>query len=307
MTEGERDAVVVSDETFEALIFDWDGTAVPDRQADATTLRRRMESCSGAGMHVFVVSGTNEANIDGQLRARPKGPGSLFLCCNRGSEIFEVFGSGPVLIYRRTASPEEDRSLDRAAELTVRRLRAMGLETRVVSSRLNRRKIDLIPIAAWADPKKADIVRLAEAVAARLSAVGIADLAEVVALAADSARAEELADARITSDVKHVEIGLTDKSDSARFAAGWLAERGITGALVLIGGDEFGRIGGVAGSDSLMAVDAFARAAVVSVGLEPAGVRPPVVHLGGGPARFDKLLDEQLARRASAPGAPDRP
>ncbi len=299
MTEGERDAVVVSDETFEALIFDWDGTAVPDRQADATTLRRRMESCSGAGMHVFVVSGTNEANIDGQLRARPKGPGSLFLCCNRGSEIFEVFGSGPVLIYRRTASPEEDRSLDRAAELTVRRLRAMGLETRVVSSRLNRRKIDLIPIAAWADPKKADIVRLAEAVAARLSAVGIADLAEVVALAADSARAEELADARITSDVKHVEIGLTDKSDSARFAAGWLAERGITGALVLIGGDEFGRIGGVAGSDSLMAVDAFARAAVVSVGLEPAGVRPPVVHLGGGPARFDKLLDEQLARRAA--------
>ena len=123
----------------------------------------------------------------------------------------------------------------------------MGLETKVVSSRLNRRKIDLIPITAWADPKKTEIAHLAEEVTARLSAVGIADLAEVVALAADSARGAGLADPRITSDVKHVEIGLTDKSDSARFAADWLAERGITGALVLMGGDEFGPIGGVAG------------------------------------------------------------
>ena len=134
---------------------------------------------------------------------------------------------------------------------------------------------------------------------ARLAAAGIADLAEVVALAADAARTAGLADPRITSDVKHVEIGLTDKSDSARFAAGWLAERGITGALVLIGGDEFGPIGGVAGSDSLMLVDALARATVVSVGVEPGGVPDPVVHLGGGPARFAELLDAQLARRAS--------
>jgi hypothetical protein len=75
-------------------------------------------------------------------------------------------------------------------------------------------------------------------VAERLSAAGIADLAEVVDPAADAARTVGLADPRITSDVKHVEIGLTDKSDSARFAASWLAERGITGGLVLIGGDE---------------------------------------------------------------------
>ena len=69
--------------------------------------------------------------------------------------------------------------------------------------------------------------------------------------------------------MKHVEIGLTDKSDSARFAASWLAERGITGGLVLIGGDELGPVGGVVGSDSLLLVDALARAMVVSVGIEP--------------------------------------
>ncbi|HVB04959.1 MAG TPA: hypothetical protein VNF07_01760, partial [Acidimicrobiales bacterium] len=48
------------------------------------------------------------------------------------------------------------------------------------------------------------------------------------------AKAAGLREPRITSDVKHVEIGLTDKSDSARFAAGWLAERGITGELIAL-------------------------------------------------------------------------
>jgi trehalose/maltose hydrolase-like predicted phosphorylase len=47
----------------------------------------------------------------------------------------------------------------------------------------------------------------------------------------------------------------------------------------------------------LMLVDPLARAAVVSVGPEPSGVPAPVLHLGGGPARFVELLDAQLARR----------
>jgi trehalose/maltose hydrolase-like predicted phosphorylase len=288
----------VPDSTFEAVIFDWDGTAVADRQADATAVRARVEGLCMAGVHVFVVSGTHVENIDGQLEARPRGPGQLYLCCNRGSEVFEVTGKGPILVSRRVASTDEDQALDRAAEGTVERLRTRGLEAKVVTQRLNRRKIDLIPLPEWADPKKADIDLLADAVSARLATAGIADLAEVVALAGDAARAGGLVDPRITSDVKHVEIGLTDKSDSARFAASWLATRGVTGALVLIGGDELGPIGGVAGSDSLMLVDAFARATVVSVGIEPGGVPTPVVHLGGGPARFAELLDSQLARRA---------
>ena len=298
MTTGSRTAVG-PDETFEALIFDWDGTAVPDRQADATPIRDRVEALCSAGGHVFIVSGTHVENIDGQLGARPQGRGRLYLCCNRGSEVFEVTENGPGLVFRRTATSDEDRALDRAAELTVERLQAQGLQTQVVSGRLNRRKIDLIPIPAWADPKKADIALLVDAVTARLAAAGIAGLADVVALAADAARSGGLADPRITSDVKHVEIGLTDKSDSARFAARWLAERGITGELVLIGGDELGPVGGVVGSDSLLLVDALARAMVVSVGIEPGGVPDRVAHLGGGPARFVELLDGQLARRAA--------
>jgi trehalose/maltose hydrolase-like predicted phosphorylase len=291
------DATSAVDATFEALLFDWDGTAVPDRQADASAVRTRIEALCAAGVHVFVVSGTHLENVDLQLGARPSGWGRLHVCCNRGSEVFEVDEAGPTLVHRRQATSAEDRALTLAAERTVAALRERGLEAEVVSQRLNRRKIDLIPLAEWADPKKADIGRLAKAVSARLAAAGIADLAEVVDVATDVARGSGVVDPRITSDVKHIEVGLTDKSDSAAFAAGWLATRGLTGRLVLIAGDELGPVGGLAGSDSLMLVPALARAVVISVGVEPGGVPEGVVHLGGGPARFLDLLDEQLARR----------
>jgi trehalose/maltose hydrolase-like predicted phosphorylase len=287
------------DVTFEALVFDWDGTAVPDRQADATAVRQSIEALCSAGVHVVVVSGTHLENIDDQLRARPRGRGRLFICCNLGSEVFEFTDNGPRLVLRRNANTEEDAALDRAAERAVELLGARGIDAEVVSQRLNRRKIDLMPVPEWADPKKADIALLSEAVKARLASGGIGSLAEVVAIADDGARTAGLVDPRITSDVKHVEIGLTDKSDSAHWAASWLGKRGITGELVLLGGDEFGPIGGIAGSDSFMMVHAFARSAVVSVGVEPDGVPDGVMHLRGGPARFVELLDVQLARRAA--------
>jgi hypothetical protein len=286
-------------ETFEALVFDWDGTAVRDRQADATAVRARFEALLAAGVHLIVVSGTHVGNIDGQLGVRPRGPGRLHLCCNRGSEVFAVTGDGPVLVARRSADPGEDHALDRAAALTVDRLGQLGLEAHLVSERLNRRKIDLIPDPDWADPKKADIDRLAVAVGKRLASAGIADLAAVVAVATEASHEAGLPDPRITSDVKHVEIGLTDKSDSARWAALWLARRGIAGGLVMLGGDEFGPVGGVTGSDSFMMVPELDRSVTVSVGVEPGGVPEGVLHLGTGPAGFLELLDAQLGRRAA--------
>lgn len=289
--------VEVRERTFEAVLFDWDGTAVPDREADATDARTLVEDLCAAGVHVIVVSGTHVGNVDGQLRARPSGPGQLHLCLNRGSEVFAVTTEGPALVRRRQATPDEDQQLDRAAAATVEALAQRGIAAKIVSERLNRRKIDLIPEPAWADPPKARIAELLAAVATRLRAAGVHDLAEVVAIATAASASAGLADPRVTSDVKHVEIGLTDKSDSARWAAAWLAERGITGGLVLVGGDELGPLGGVTGSDSTMLVDELARAFVISVGAEPGGCPDGVLHLPGGPARFLEVLSAQLRRR----------
>jgi hypothetical protein len=282
---------------FEAVVFDWEGAAVPDREAPAGRVRRVVERLCERGFDVGIVSGTYVGSVDGQLAARPVGPGRLYLCLNRGSEVFGVGPDGPRLLHRRVASLEEEAALTASAELTVERLGAKGLRAAIVARRLNRRKIDLIPEAGWADPPKARIGKLLEAVGARLRRCGIADLAAVVEIAVAAAAEVGLVDARVTSDAKHVEIGLTDKADSAAWLLEEFWRRGIGPRGVVIAGDELGPLGGVPGSDSLMLVPGGRGATAVSVGVERLGVPDGILALGGGPDRFLEFLESQLARR----------
>lgn len=285
------------DRRFEAVVFDWDGTAVPDRAADAAPVRRLIEELCAQGLDVAVVSGTHVGNIDGQLAARPSGPGRLHLCLNRGSEVFQADAAGVRLLERRTATPAENAALDRAADLAVAVFAERGLRVEIVSSRLNRRKLDLIPEPVWRDPPKARIAELVAAVEGRLRAARISGLTEAVALARRTAVEAGLEDPRVTSDAKHVEIGLTDKSDSARWLLRDLWRRGIGPSLVLIVGDELGPLGGAPGSDSLLLVPETLRSTAASVGVEPGGVPDGVVLLRGGPNAFLALLADQLVRR----------
>ncbi|MFI4985490.1 MAG: glycosyl hydrolase family 65 protein [Solirubrobacterales bacterium] len=294
------------DRRFEALIFDWDGTAVPDRAADAAAVRAAVEAACALGLNVAVVSGTHVGNVDGQLAARPRGPGELHLLLNRGSEVFRAGVEGVELVARRVASPAEEAALDRAAALAVERLGAHGLQAKIVSQRLNRRKIDLIPTRAWADPPKARIAELLVAVEARLREHALDGLPAAVELGEAAAAESGLADACVTSDAKHIEIGLTDKSDSARWYFTHLWQLGVAPEQVLIVGDELGALGGLAGSDSKLLIDAGAGATVASVGVEPGGVPQGVIAFGGGPAVFERLLERQLAlrRRGALPIVP---
>jgi trehalose/maltose hydrolase-like predicted phosphorylase len=288
------------DRRFEAVIFDWDGTAVPDRDSDAAELRALIEELCARGLDLIVITGTHVGNVDGQLRARPAGPGRLYFCVNRGSEVFAANEDGIELLYRREATPEEEAALDAAAAATVEELRRYGLRAEVVLQRLNRRKIDLIPEPEWAEPPKAQIAELLAAVQDRLWAAGLAGLSGAVDVAIAAARAAGLADPCVTSDAKHVETGLTDKADSARWAFAELARRGIGSGLVLVAGDEFGPLGGLPGSDSFLVVPEARRATVISVGAEPSGTPPEVLPLGGGPELFLDVLADQLERRRRA-------
>jgi trehalose/maltose hydrolase-like predicted phosphorylase len=282
---------------FEAVVFDWDGTAVPDRGADAGDLRVLVEELCARGLDLVVITGTHVGNVDGQLRARPKGPGRLYFCVNRGSEAFAAGEQGIELLERRTASDEEEAALDAAAAETVAELARLGVTAEVVSQRLNRRKIDLIPEPEWADPPKARITELLAAVQDRLRAAGLAGLGAAVQVAVAAARAAGIEDPRVTSDAKHVEIGLTDKADSARWAFAELRRRGVAPGLVLVAGDEFGPLGGLRGSDSFLVVPEAAGATVISVGAEPSGTPAEVHALGGGPEAFRRILADQLERR----------
>ena len=285
------------DRRFEAVIFDWDGTAVADRSADAGELRTLVEELCEQGFDLVVITGTHVGNVDGQLAARPSGPGRLYFCVNRGSEVYAADESGLELIHRREATPEEDAALDKAAAATVEELGRRGLRAEVVSQRLNRRKIDLIPEPEWMDPPKARIAELLEAVQERLHAAGLAGLTAAVEVALRAAADAGIEDPRITSDAKHVEIGLTDKADSARWAFAELARRGVRPGLTLLAGDEFGPLGGLAGSDSFLLVPEGVAATAFSVGAEPSGAPGGVLSLHGGPEVFVAVLRDQLERR----------
>ena len=245
----------------------------------------------------MVVTGTHVGNVDGQLQARPGGPGKLLLALNRGSEVFEVGRDGPQLVARRDATPEEDAALDRAADLTVARLGQHGVTAKIVSQRLNRRKVDVIPLPEWADPSNTEIDHLLAAVEQRLRDAGIGGLPEVVALAEDAAREAGLSESKVSCDVKHVEIGLTDTTDSSKWVFDWLWARGVGPGLVLVAGDQLGPLGGLPGRDSRVLVGRAERATAISVGVEPMGVPEGVLHLPGGPARFVELVADQLERR----------
>jgi trehalose/maltose hydrolase-like predicted phosphorylase len=292
---------------FEACVADWDGTLVPNRTSDASRVRDVVEGLCVAGFDVVVITGTHVENVDGQLRARPSGPGRLLLCVNRGSEVFECGPSGPTLLERREATLEENEQLDRAAALTVERLHDHGLEATIVAQRLNRRKVDIIPLPEWSDPPKARIADLVAAVEARLQAAGIASVAEVVTIAKAASTDAGLPKARISSDAKYVEIGLTDKADAARWTFADLWEHGISAADVLIAGDEFGELGGVPGSDSLILVPESTGALAFTVGAEPFGAPPGVLALPGGPDRAIEVLEDQLKRRRLAQPPQPRP
>lgn len=289
--------------TFQMLIFDWDGTAVANRREDASALARLAEPLLADGCWLVVVTGTSFSHIARQFcdLVAPDCRQRVLVCANRGSEVFGFDERGEaVLRYHREATAEEDRALTAIAE-TVRDelVRATHLDVQIVYNRLNRRKLDLIPLPEWADPPKSQIDALLEAVETRLAAAGwpsgIAGVVELVRQVATRLGIE----VRITSDVKHVEIGLTDKAD----AVAWVKRElmtplGIAEHEVLVVGDEFGTVGGFPGSDDRLRVG-FEAAPVVSVGVEPNGVPAGVVHLGGGPHAFRELLARQIALRSA--------
>ncbi len=197
---------------------------------------------------------------------------------NRGSELWDITRDGPVLLQRRETRPGEDEALDRAAAVIVSELNGRGLATGVVSQRLNRRKIDLMPFPEWDDPPKSRIAELLAATLLRIHDAGFSSLAEICELARDTGRRAGLEDPRVTTDAKHVEIGLTDKTDASHELFPLLASLGVPAEDVLVCGDEMGPLGGEPGSDSLMLVGDGERATAVSVGVEPEGVPAAVIR-----------------------------
>jgi trehalose/maltose hydrolase-like predicted phosphorylase len=102
---------------------------------------------------------------------------------------------------------------------------------------------------------------------------------------------------RVTS--REAEVELTGEVDAVHWVKHEIIEPlAIEQDAVLIVGDAFGSIGGVAGPAARLR-SGLEQAVTVSVGVEPEGVPSGVIHLGGGPRVFRGLLAYQLALRCA--------
>lgn len=293
---------------YDLIIFDWDGTAVPDRESPIPDLLAALNRVlKDATIVCVVVTGTNAQNIldQGLSQLTCQAKQSLYLCTNRGSEVWGFNPSGvSTQLYKRQATSAENHALDHAAISLQRDIEARGVKSEVVFKRLNRRKVDLIPETRWANPKKSEFRELLRAVTERLETAGInGGIAALIEDAYHLARVSGLRSPRITSDIKHIEIGLTDKSDSMKWVfQNLIQNRNTPLNRVAVFGDEFGSIGGIQGSDALLHIPELKSAKYISVGVEPEGVPPFIEYWGGGPTRFIQFIHSQAnARRA--PGA----
>ncbi len=282
---------------YKIVAFDWDGTAVENRNADAHAVTEALEHLMKYGVYIVVITGTNFGNVNRQFASLIHGPHkkNLFVCTDRGSEVYGFDDdSEPVVLFKRVATEEENKLLDRVAEAVKEHIESRSnVNIEIVYNRMNRRKIDLIP--EWENPPKSQIGELLKATEERLSNGGFAGgLGEAFDLTARYAHDLGLFDARLTSDVKHIEVGLTDKSDSIKWVIEELSKKkNIPFSDTLVLGDEFGPIAGFEGSDFRMYLPSAPGITYVSVGKEPNGVPPGVIHTGGGPACFIQLMKEQ--------------
>ena len=259
------------DRRFEAVVVDWDATAM-----GGAGLRALFEELCACGLDLIVITDIDVGAIDGQLGARPAGPGRLFLCVDRGTEVFEASRDGLELRYRREATSLEEAALDAAAAATLAQLGRRGLAPTAASQRAGRRKIGLFPEPESDGAPRAQQERLRGG----------------VEIATAAAREAGLAEARVTSHDRHVEIGVVDKSDALRWALAELARRGIGAGLVLVVGGELAQ----SGNHSPLLV-AGSRATVVSLADDSNGIPADVLVVGGGSSAFRSVLVDQLERR----------
>ncbi|OGH96599.1 MAG: hypothetical protein A2039_06195 [Candidatus Melainabacteria bacterium GWA2_34_9] len=286
------------DKKYKIIVFDWDGTAVHTRNDDIPELITALESLLEQGIFIAVVTGTNFGNIDKQFSSHIRGlyKKNLFICTNRGSEVFGFDEkSQPVLLFRKNIDEKTNKLLDKIAEKTKNDIESEApVKLNIIYERLNRRKLDLIP--EWENPLKSEIDKLIIETENKLTNAGFKEgIKGAFDLMENNARLLGMKDARITSDVKHIEVGVSDKSDSIKWILKNIASLNkIQDKEILVIGDEFGPISGFDGSDYKMVVKNHNDIVYFSVGKEPNGLPSRAKHLGGGPECFLKIIINQI-------------
>jgi hypothetical protein len=287
--------------TYKAIIFDWDGTAVPTRAAPVDVVLPLMVQLLEKGILLNIISGTTYEKIaDGSLHDGIPIPAraNLYLGLGRGAFNYGFDPEGSPVILEN-AVPESADELLRIHEAAFRvhthLLREFGYETDIVFSRPNYCKIDLLVNlnrgdALFLQPGEIDSVNR-ELARHGLEGGMQALIRRVLDLTKDLHPGLQ-----VTTDAKYLELGLTTKADNVRFFLDSIAfPRGLTAEDCCFWGDEFTYLDeGVPGSDALMMIDSSRAADFFDVSPSPRRLPYGVQSTGGGVPDFIRFLESQL-------------
>ena len=283
---------------YNAIFFDWDGTAVYSRTSPTQDVIAAMKPLLHAGVALAIISGTTIENIAGgklHHAFTPEERQSLFYGLARGAYNYRFDENGELCTFA-SGVPDTDALLGihRACfALHQWLLEEHDLPTDIVFSRPNYCKIDLM-----CSQSRGDQLYMQGDEIARLNALlakhGLPDGVQTLIDKASALGQAEGLTLKATTDAKYLEVGPTLKSDNTDAIFTYLRQtRGLTADACSFWGDEFIRVDrDTYGSDSYMMTDLTLGGDFFDVSaLE--GDRPScVAHIGGGVERFVGALRE---------------
>ena len=283
---------------YRAVIFDWDGTAVPSRTAPIDDVLPLMVRLLSAGMVLIIISGTTYENIaGGTLHHRTDRSllGNLYLGLGRGAFDYGFENGKPVVLHEFLPDDNLMREIHRLAfDFHMRLLAEHGYPTDIVFSRPNYCKVDLLVRHERGDKLYLDAMEI-DAVNHRLRAhgyeKGIRGLLDGIT---EMGRDRGLA-VKATTDAKYLEVGLTTKEDNiVYFLSQVVMPKGIQPEECAFWGDEFGYLAdGVRGSDAHMITEVSRNSDFFDVSGSPLALPDQVRAVSGGVRAFLRFLEYQ--------------
>ena len=283
---------------FRVIVFDWVGTAARSALDDASAVRNVIEGLLKQNVLLGIVTDLEFSVIDQKVCWPIIGlhKQNLFVFANRGLEVFGFDDrSQPVLFHREDIGEKQSKLLVHVAEAFKRDIEEnSAIKVEILQDQVSRLMIDLMPEYDELTDEDARLVK--EQVEQDLAAAGLkGGLKDALDLVADHARKLDLSGAHISTNLKHIEISLTNESNSLHWVTNNLAKkRNIPFEDILVVGSEFGRKAGFRGKNAPLLLPEDLGVRYVSLGEEPGGAPERVVHMGGGPECFIKLLKSQL-------------
>ena len=283
---------------YNAIFFDWDGTAVLSRTAPVDRAVNAMRPLLKKGIKLVIVSGTTIENIaDGKIESyfTEKELSNLYLGLGRGGYNYEFINGKPHIFKNMVPSKEELLKIHKVCfEVHQELKRRYDFDTDIIFSRPNYCKVDLM-VNNFRDQslfmQESEVKRLRNLLQIHGMTGGLKELIEL----AEKTGCQYGVKVKTTCDAKYLEIGNTSKSDNVDCILEKIClETTLSPRECVYLGDEYvGIEKGIFGSDSFMRTKKSIQGDFFDVS-EVAGERPEgVKRIGGGVETFLHFLKEQ--------------